>query len=48
MGPFLSLCHMFSFRDLSRVLKVNDTTVAGASGDYADYQYLAEKIEQRV
>lgn len=39
---------MARFRDLSRVLKVNDTTVVGASGDYADYQYLTEIVEQRV
>ncbi|KAL4216387.1 Proteasome subunit beta type-4 [Mactra antiquata] len=39
---------MARFRDLSRVLKVNDQVVVGASGDYADYQFLSEIIEQRV
>ncbi|XP_060599189.1 proteasome subunit beta type-4-like [Ruditapes philippinarum] len=39
---------MARFRDLSRILKVNDSCVVGASGDYADYQFLSEIIEQRV
>jgi 20S proteasome alpha/beta subunit len=29
-------------------LQVNDKVVVGASGDYADYQFLTEIIEQRV
>lgn len=39
---------MARFRDLTRILKVNDKVVVGASGDYADYQFLSEIIEQRV
>ncbi|KAH3707083.1 proteasome subunit beta type-4-like [Dreissena polymorpha] len=39
---------MAKFRDLTRLLKVNDQTVVGAGGDYADYQFLTEIIEQRV
>lgn len=39
---------MAKFRDLSRIMKVNDKVVVGASGDYADYQFLTEIIEQRV
>lgn len=39
---------MARFRNLSRIMKVNDKVVVGASGDYADYQFLTEIIEQRV
>lgn len=28
--------------------QVNDSTILGASGDYADYQYLKRVIEQMV
>lgn len=37
MGSYGSLAR---FRSISRLLKVNDTTMLGASGDYADFQYL--------
>ena len=30
------------------VLQVNSNTILGASGDYADYQYLKQVIEQMV
>ncbi|XP_019849158.1 PREDICTED: proteasome subunit beta type-4-like [Amphimedon queenslandica] len=33
------------YKDLSRLLKVNDTTVAAGSGDYADFQYIARLFE---
>ncbi|NWH76197.1 PSB4 protein, partial [Piaya cayana] len=36
------------FRNISRLLKVNDTTMLGASGDYADFQYLKQIIDQMV
>uniref|UniRef100_A0A8C4J0Q7 Proteasome subunit beta n=1 Tax=Dromaius novaehollandiae TaxID=8790 RepID=A0A8C4J0Q7_DRONO len=45
LGSYGSLAR---FRNLSRLLKVNDTTMLGASGDYADFQYLKQIIDQMV
>ena len=45
LGSYGSLAR---FRDCPRLLKVNDTTVIGAAGDYADFQYLSNIIEQQV
>lgn len=45
LGSYGSLAR---YRNCSRVMKVNDTTVLGAGGDYADYQFLKSLIEQRV
>ncbi|GFN98038.1 proteasome subunit beta [Plakobranchus ocellatus] len=45
LGSYGSLAR---FRDCPRLLKVNDTTVLGAAGDYADFQYLTNVIEQQV
>ncbi|NXL67094.1 PSB4 protein, partial [Chordeiles acutipennis] len=45
MGSYGSLAR---FRGISRLLKVNDTTMLGASGDYADFQYLKQVIDQMV
>ena len=45
LGSYGSLAR---YRNLSRVMKVNDTTVVGMGGDYADYQFLQSIIEQRV
>lgn len=39
---------MAMFRDCERVMTVNSTTVLGAGGDYADYQYIKHMIEERV
>jgi len=39
---------MARFRQVSRITKVNDTTVFSAAGDYADYQYLKSELEQMV
>lgn len=39
---------MAMFRDCERVMKVNNTTVIGGGGDYADFQYIKHTIEQRV
>jgi len=36
------------FRNCPRLLKVNDRTLIGCTGDYADYQYLKGLIEQRA
>ncbi|NXO02167.1 PSB4 protein, partial [Rhinopomastus cyanomelas] len=45
MGSYGSLAR---FRGISRLLKVNDSTMLGASGDYADFQYLKQVIDQMV
>ncbi|XP_078390188.1 proteasome subunit beta type-4 [Cetorhinus maximus] len=39
---------MARFRNISRLMKVNNSTILGASGDYADYQYLKHAIEQMM
>jgi len=45
LGSYGSLA---KYRSLSRILKVNDTTVMGTSGDYADLQFMKSVIEQKV
>ncbi|XP_067004054.2 proteasome subunit beta type-4 [Anabrus simplex] len=45
LGSYGSLAR---FRDISRVMKVNDNIILGAGGDYADYQYLKDIIQQKV
>ncbi|RUS92066.1 hypothetical protein EGW08_000279 [Elysia chlorotica] len=45
LGSYGSLAR---FRDCPRLLKVNNTTVVGAAGDYADFQYLSNVINQQV
>ncbi|CAC5406604.1 PSMB4 [Mytilus coruscus] len=45
LGSYGSLAR---YRNLSRVMKVNDSTIIGCGGDYADFQYLQSVIEQRV
>jgi len=39
---------MARFCNISRMLRVNDTTVMGTGGDYADFQFIKSIIEQRV
>lgn len=39
---------MAQLRNLPRVFKVNESTVIGGTGDYADYQFLHEVIKQKV
>lgn len=39
---------MARFREVSRVMKVNETTVMAAAGDYADYQHLKGRLEQMM
>ena len=36
------------FKSLSRLMKVNDNTVIGASGDIADFQYIQETLKQKM
>jgi len=45
LGSYGSLA---KYRSLSRILKVNDTTVMGTGGDYADLQFMKSVIEQKV
>ena len=45
LGSYGSLAR---FKNLSRLLKINDTTVIGAGGDYADFQHLSDIINQKV
>jgi 20S proteasome subunit beta 7 len=45
LGSYGSLAR---YRNCPRVMKVNDSTILGASGDYADFQFLQETIKQRV
>lgn len=45
LGSYGSLAR---FRDCERVMKVNDCTVLGAGGDFADFQHLRSIIEQQV
>ncbi|XP_063296301.1 proteasome subunit beta type-4 [Pelobates fuscus] len=45
LGSYGSLAR---FRNISRLMKVNSCTMLGASGDYADYQYLKQVIDQMI
>lgn len=45
LGSYGSLAR---FRDCKRLMKVNDYCLLGAAGDYADFQYLKDVIEQRM
>ncbi|XP_029437128.1 proteasome subunit beta type-4 [Rhinatrema bivittatum] len=45
LGSYGSLAR---FRNISRIMKVNDNTMLGASGDYADFQYLKQVLDQMV
>lgn len=36
------------YRSVERILKVNSKIVLGAGGDYADYQYIKNIIEQKT
>ncbi|MBN3279488.1 PSB4 protein, partial [Polyodon spathula] len=45
LGSYGSLAR---FRNISRLTKVNSSTILGASGDYADYQHLKQVLEQMV
>ena len=39
---------MARYRNCSRILRVNNATIMGAGGDYADFQFLRDIVEQRV
>lgn len=36
------------YRNVKRVMKVNENIVLGAGGDYADFQYLENIIKQKM
>jgi len=44
LGSYGSLAR---FPNVQRIIKVNDSTVIGAGGDYADFQFLSEIIKQK-
>lgn len=39
---------MAMFRDCDRVMRVNDSTVLGGGGDYADFQFIMNAVQERV
>uniref|UniRef100_A0A2K6GSN4 Proteasome subunit beta n=1 Tax=Propithecus coquereli TaxID=379532 RepID=A0A2K6GSN4_PROCO len=43
-----SYSYLVCFRNISRIVQVNDSTMLGASGDYADFQYLKQVLGQTV
>lgn len=45
LGSYGSLAR---FRNISRIMKVNNSTMLGASGDYADFQHVKQVIDQMV
>ncbi|XP_049882853.1 proteasome subunit beta type-4 [Pectinophora gossypiella] len=45
LGSYGSLAR---FRDCPRIMKVNDNILLGSGGDYADFQYLKDIIEQKI
>lgn len=45
LGSYGSLAR---FRDCPRITKVNDLILLGSGGDYADYQYLKDIIDQKM
>ncbi|XP_046743652.1 proteasome subunit beta type-4 [Diprion similis] len=45
LGSYGSLAR---FRNCQRIMKVNDNIILGAGGDYADFQYLKNIIEQKI
>lgn len=45
LGSYGSLAR---FRDISRLMKVNDSTIVGGFGDYADFQFIMKLLEQQT
>ena len=39
---------MARYPNVSRLMRVNEMTILGAGGDYADYQFLQNMINQRM
>lgn len=36
------------YRNVDRIMKVNENIILGAGGDYADFQYLKNLIDQKM
>lgn len=45
LGSYGSLAR---FRDISRLMKVNDSTLVGGFGDYADFQHIMKLLKQQT
>lgn len=45
LGSYGSLAR---YRSLSRIMRVNESTVLTSGGDYADYQFIKSIVEQHV
>jgi len=45
LGSYGSLAR---FRDVSRLMRVNDSTIVGGFGDYADYQHIMKLLQQQT
>jgi len=39
---------LLRYRDIDRVFKVNDHTIIGVGGEYADFQFIKKYIDQKV
>lgn len=39
---------LMRFKNCPRIMRVNANVVIGASGDYADFQYLQQIIKQKM
>lgn len=45
LGSYGSLAR---YKNCPRVLKVNENIILGAGGDYGDFQYVKDMIEQKM
>lgn len=45
LGSYGSLAR---FRDISRLMKVNDSTLVGGFGDFADFQHIMKLLKQQT
>ena len=45
LGSYGSLAR---FRNCPRVMKINENIICGVGGDYADFQYLQDVINQKM
>lgn len=45
LGSYGSLAR---YRNLERLMKVNDNIILGASGDYADFQCIKSYVERKM
>lgn len=44
----ISYGSMARYRNIDRVFKINESTIIGVSGDYADFQFIKKHIDQKV